>query len=311
MPSHPQIDLRYPIRVESYTAQERNDALEGIRQLPQSLRSAVAPLSEEQLDTPYRPGGWTVRQLVHHVADSHMNAYVRVRLALTEDCPTIIPYQETLWAELNDARSAAVSTSLDLLQALHTRWAQLFASLREPDWKRRYVHPENGSETLERVVVLYDWHGRPPHRTRHLLVCAHGLVAAPVEIRQKPEISPTELARSLEQFFLNHPRAALLEDGRVLFEMAAAHYSISAEHGRCVLHLWSEERNMVRTVVGLEARKENTAPPRAAPWHPAPAIARGVKRSRSEDARNPRPQQEQVSAAAGAGCSPATSMNTK
>jgi hypothetical protein len=170
MPSHPQIDLRYPIggfkRAESYTAQERSAALEGIRQLPQSLRSAVAPLSEEQLETPYRPGGWTVRQLVHHVADSHMNAYVRMRLALTEDWPTIIPYQEPRWAELKDARSAAVSTSLDLLQALHARWAQLFASLHEDDWKRGYVHPESGRETIERVLVIYDWHGR--HHTAHV-----------------------------------------------------------------------------------------------------------------------------------------------
>ena len=162
--------LRYPIggpgRAESYTAQERSAAIEGIRQLPQNLRSAVAPLSEEQLETPYRPGGWTVRQLVHHVADSHVNAYVRVRLALTEDWPTIIPYQETRWAELTDARSAAVSTSLDLLQALHVRWVQLFASLQEQDWKRGYVHPESGRDTIERVLVLYDWHGR--HHTAHV-----------------------------------------------------------------------------------------------------------------------------------------------
>jgi DinB superfamily len=162
--------LCYPIggprRVELSTAQQRSAAIEGIRQLPQNLRFAVAAFSEEQLETPYRPGGWTVRQLVHHVADSHMNAYVRVRLALTEDWPTIIPYQEKRWAELEDASTGAVSTSLDLLQALHTRWVQLFASLHEHDWKRGYVHPENGRETLERVVVLYDWHGR--HHTAHV-----------------------------------------------------------------------------------------------------------------------------------------------
>ena len=162
--------LRYPIgrarRAESFTAQERTAAIEGIRQLPQKLRSAVAPLSEEQLETPYRPGGWTVRQLVHHVADSHMNAYVRVRLGLTEDWPTIIPYQEERWAELEDAHTADVSTSLDLLQALHARWAQLFASLDEQEWKRGYLHPESGRETLEQVVMVYDWHGR--HHTAHV-----------------------------------------------------------------------------------------------------------------------------------------------
>ena len=118
--------LRFPIgaskRAESFTPQERSAAIEGIQQLPQNLRSAVAALSKEQLETPYRPGGWTVRQLVHHVADSHMNAYSRVRLALTEDWPTIFPYQESRWAKLEDAREADVSISLDLLQALHLRW---------------------------------------------------------------------------------------------------------------------------------------------------------------------------------------------
>jgi uncharacterized damage-inducible protein DinB len=162
--------LRYPIggfkRAESFTPQERSAAIAGIRQLPQHLRAAVAPLSDEQLETPYRPGGWTVRQLVHHVADSHMNAYSRVRLALTEDWPTISPYQENRWAELEDARAAAVSTSLDLLDALHVRWVRLFASLDEQDWKRGYTHPENGCQSVEQAVILYDWHGR--HHTAHV-----------------------------------------------------------------------------------------------------------------------------------------------
>ncbi len=162
--------LRYPIggfkRAESFTPQERSAAIAGIRQLPQNLRSAVAPLSDEQLETPYRPGGWTVRQLVHHVADSHMNAYNRVRLALTEDWPTIFAYQENRWAELEDARAAAVSTSLDLLDALHVRWVRLFSSLDEQDWKRGYMHPENGRQSVEQAVVLYDWHGR--HHTAHV-----------------------------------------------------------------------------------------------------------------------------------------------
>jgi hypothetical protein len=162
--------LRYPIggprKAESFTPQERSAAIEGIRQLPQSLRYAVAALSEEQLQTPYRPGGWTVRQLVHHVADSHMNAYTRVRLALTEDSPTIFAYQENRWAELEDARAAAVSSSLDLLQALHVRWVRLFSSLDEHDWKRGYMHPENGRQSVEQAVILYDWHGR--HHTAHV-----------------------------------------------------------------------------------------------------------------------------------------------
>ena len=164
------VALRYPIGgprlAESFTPEERRAAIEGIRQLPQNLRSAVAALSDEQLETPYRPGGWTVRQLVHHVADSHMNAYNRVRLALTEDWPAIFAYQESRWAELEDARAADVSTSLDLLHALHVRWVRLFSSLDEADWKRGYTHPENGRQSVEQAVVIYDWHGR--HHTAHV-----------------------------------------------------------------------------------------------------------------------------------------------
>lgn len=163
-------DLRYPIgaakRAESFTPQERREALEGLRQLPETLRSVVADFSDGQLDTPYRPGGWTVRQLVHHVADSHMNAYNRVRLALTEDSPRIFAYQENRWAELEDARTAPVSISLDLLQALHARWVRLFSSLEEADWKRSYLHPENGPQSVEQALIIYEWHGR--HHTAHV-----------------------------------------------------------------------------------------------------------------------------------------------
>lgn len=162
--------LRYPIggprKAESFTPQERSAAVAGIRELPQSLRSVVAPLTDQQLETPYRPGGWTVRQLVHHVADSHMNAYTRVRLALTEDSPTIFSYQENRWAELEDARVEPVSTSLDLLSALHVRWVRLFSSLAEQDWKRSYLHPENGPQSVEQAAILYDWHGR--HHIAHV-----------------------------------------------------------------------------------------------------------------------------------------------
>lgn len=162
--------LRYPIggprTADSFTPEERSAAVAGIRQLPQNLRSAVASFSEEQLDTPYRPSGWTVRQLVHHVADSHMNAYNRVRLALTEDWPTVFAYQESRWAELEDARAAAVSTSLDLLDALHVRWVRLFSSLGEQEWKRGYTHPENGRQSVEQGAIIYDWHGR--HHVAHV-----------------------------------------------------------------------------------------------------------------------------------------------
>src|ERR1700759_1876096 len=162
--------LRYPIggspKAESITPQERGAAIEGIRQLPQALRKAIAHFSEEQLETPYRPGGWTVRQLIHHVADSHMNAYNRVRLALTEDTPTIFAYKEERWAELADARTEAVSTSLDLLQSLHVRGGGLFSSLDEQQWKRGFLHPAMGRQSVEQSVMLYDWHGR--HHTAHV-----------------------------------------------------------------------------------------------------------------------------------------------
>jgi hypothetical protein len=162
--------LRYPIggpkKAESFTPEERATSIESIRQLPQDLRTAVASLSEQQLETPYRPGGWTVRQLVHHVADSHMNAYNRIRLALTEDWPPIFAYQENLWAELEDARKLPPSISLDLLKTLHLRWVGLFESLTEPDWKRGYTHPENGRQSVEQALIIYDWHGR--HHTAHV-----------------------------------------------------------------------------------------------------------------------------------------------
>ena len=162
--------LRYPIgfplKAASFTVQQRDAAVAGIRLLPQNLRSAVNGFSDEQLDTPYRPEGWTVRQLVHHVADSHMNAYIRVRLALTEEWPSILPYKETDWANLLDARTGAVAPSLELLEGLHHRWVQLFESLDDQQWQRGYVHPANGRQTIEQAAILYDWHCR--HHTAHV-----------------------------------------------------------------------------------------------------------------------------------------------
>jgi hypothetical protein len=170
MPSLQQTDLRYPIgspsRADAFSVTERHAAIENIRRLPQELGSAVEGWSDERLDTPYRPGGWRVRQLVHHVADSHLNAYTRVRLALTEERPTIRPYQEALWAELDDASKGPVAVSLELLRALHTRWVKLFLSLDEQQWKRTFLHPESGQRTVEQALMLYDWHGR--HHTAHV-----------------------------------------------------------------------------------------------------------------------------------------------
>lgn len=157
---------RYPIGKFTPSSGGTDQAISEIAALPSALRASVAGLTDPQLDTPYRDGGWTVRQLVHHVADSHINAYVRMRLALTEDWPTIKPYEETLWAELADAKTLPVEVSLSLLEALHGRWVALLKSLRDTDWERGYVHPENGREALSKVVAMYSWHGR--HHAAHV-----------------------------------------------------------------------------------------------------------------------------------------------
>src|SRR5665213_2283807 len=152
-------DLRYPIgkRVPraSHTAESRAAALQTIAETPAKLRKAVTGLTEAQLDTPYRPGGWTVRQVVHHVADSHLNAYIRTRLALTEDNPTIKPYDETLWAELFDAKSSAIESSLGMFDGLHERWVLLLKSMPPADFARTLNHPERGPMTLDQMVELY------------------------------------------------------------------------------------------------------------------------------------------------------------
>ncbi len=164
-------DPRYPIgkfsRPATLSQDERIAATDAIAELPQRLRAAAAGLTESQLDTPYREGGWTVRQTVHHVADSHMQASGRIRMALTEDWPAIAPYQENLWAELPDARTLPPEISLQLLDAVHARWVAALHSLAEADWcTRGYRHPETGMQTIEQVAALYAWHGR--HHTGHI-----------------------------------------------------------------------------------------------------------------------------------------------
>lgn len=161
--SDPLFAFRYPIgRFDRSTAAalDRKAAIAILAALPENLRSAVSGLDDSQLDTAYREGGWTVRQVVHHVADSHAQAYGRLRLALTENWPTITPYNQTAWAELSDAKTAPVRVSLDLLQALHARWTMLLRSLGPEEWERGYVHPESGRHTITQMVALYDWHSR-------------------------------------------------------------------------------------------------------------------------------------------------------
>jgi uncharacterized damage-inducible protein DinB len=163
-------DLRYPVgpfrRPESLDDEQRRRAIDAIAATPAKLRDAVAGLTSAQLDTPYRPGGWTVRQVVHHVPDSHMNAYVRFKLALTEDEPTIKPYEEARWAELADTRDTPIDTSLVLLEQLHERWVRLLRSMSANDFARRLRHPETGIQRLDQVLALYEWHGA--HHVGHI-----------------------------------------------------------------------------------------------------------------------------------------------
>ena len=164
------MDLRYPIgpfKFEgSVTEDQRERFIDQIEGTPAKLRAAVEGLSPEQLDTPYRPGGWTVRQLVHHLPDSHLNSYTRFKLALTEDEPTIKPYYEDRWAELDDARNAPIEISLALLGSLHQRWVLLLRSLAPQDFARTFRHPELGVVSLDKNVSLYAWHGR--HHVAHI-----------------------------------------------------------------------------------------------------------------------------------------------
>ncbi|MGD0940145.1 MAG: YfiT family bacillithiol transferase [Terracidiphilus sp.] len=162
-------DLRYPIgRVPKGAASDsgiRAAQIQTLRLLPERLRAAVAGLNDAQLDTPYREGGWTVRQVVHHIADSHAMAYIRCRLGLTEDWPTINPYNEAAWANLPDSR-LPVAVSLAIIEGLHARWTTLFEALSEDDFQKGYSHPERGRETLARGLEIYDWHSR--HHTAHI-----------------------------------------------------------------------------------------------------------------------------------------------
>lgn len=163
-------DPRYPIGkfagVENLTPEDRAAKIEEIETAPLDLRKALGGLNGEQLEMNYRAGGWTIRQLVHHVADSHINAYCRLRHALTEDTPTIKPYDENLWAQLHDATAAPVGISLALLDAVHTRWAILWRSLQPEQFGRQFVHPASGTHSIDWLLACYAWHGA--HHTAHI-----------------------------------------------------------------------------------------------------------------------------------------------
>lgn len=163
-------DLRFPIGQPELhhhlTAEQRAPLIDNVAQLPVRLGVAIGGLTTAQLDTPYRPNGWTVRQVVHHFADSHMNAFVRFKLALTEDAPTVKTYEETRWAETADAKTPPVELSLGLIGNLHARWVLLMRSLSEEDWARKLTHPERGLVTLDENLCLYSWHSR--HHVAHI-----------------------------------------------------------------------------------------------------------------------------------------------
>ena len=164
-------DPRYPIgkfeALSSISPQQRKEWIAAIEEAPRRLREAIKGLNAQQLNTPYREGGWTVRQVVHHVPESHMNAYIRYKLALTEDTPTIKPYMEDKWALLPDVQPTPIEISLQLLDTLHTRWVTLLKLLDDQQWKRKFHHPEMGKDlSLETVLGMYAWHGR--HHTAHI-----------------------------------------------------------------------------------------------------------------------------------------------
>ena len=164
------MDPRYPIgkyeQPIDVTPELRQKAIEAIAATPAKFRAAVKGLDDSQLDTPYREGGWTVRQVAHHVPDSHLNAYVRLKLALTEEQPTIRPYEQARWAELADTKATPVEVSLTLLESLHDRWVRLWRSMSAADFAKTLVHPDYGVRTVDWLLFLYAWHGR--HHTAHI-----------------------------------------------------------------------------------------------------------------------------------------------
>lgn len=168
-------ELRYPVgRIPRNSApldaRTRAEYLDILETLPATIRALVSGLSDAALDTPYRPGGWTVRQVVHHLPDSHVNAYIRMKLAVTEETPLVKTYEEARWAELPEAKSAPIAMSLDLLEALHGRWVAFLRVLPEPDWRGAFSHPEWGIVSIDESLGMYAWHSR--HHAAHIRIGA-------------------------------------------------------------------------------------------------------------------------------------------
>ena len=163
------MDPRYPIgkyEPKPYSQQQKEQWLNDLKFLPTDLEMAVTNLDEFQLDTPYREGGWTVKQLVHHVADSHANAYIRFKLGLTEDNPPVKPYNEKEWALLNDVQTVPINVSLTWLHAMHQRWVASIRDLTDEQWQRTVLHPQHNEISLWFLLGMYAWHGK--HHTAHI-----------------------------------------------------------------------------------------------------------------------------------------------
>jgi hypothetical protein len=164
------MDPSYPIgkfeMPKEVMAARRKQAIDEIASTPAKMRAAVKGLNDAQLDTPYRAGGWTVRELVHHVPDSHLNAYVRLKLALTEEKPTIKPYDQEAWAKLADSKSTPIEISLTLLSSVHDRWDRIWRSMKPEQFARLLIHPENGERNVDWLLLVYEWHGK--HHTAHI-----------------------------------------------------------------------------------------------------------------------------------------------
>ncbi|MCB0569482.1 MAG: putative metal-dependent hydrolase [Phaeodactylibacter sp.] len=167
-------EQQYPIgefKYQPYGEAQRNGYIDTIRRLPERLRGVVEHFTEAQLEQSYRPGGWSARQLIHHIADSHMNAYIRFKLILTEEKPVLKTYEEKLWAELQDTYFAPVEASLSILDGLHRRWVSLLEGISGPQWERTGFHPEHHRDvSLLEFLALYDWHSR--HHLEHLRIIA-------------------------------------------------------------------------------------------------------------------------------------------
>ena len=163
-------ELRFPIgkfeQPQTVTPEMRAQFIKTIEQLPPNLKDAVENLSSAQFDTAYRPAGWTVRQVVHHIADSHLNSFCRFKFGLSEDEPTIKPYDEASWAEMADSKDAPVELSLNIIDGLHARWTRLLKAMSDADFAKKVKHPEHGAMTLDSLLALYDWHSR--HHTAHI-----------------------------------------------------------------------------------------------------------------------------------------------